>query len=109
MNAPRTTSAAAAARTRRGPGIRLAFGFTITGCFLALALSRAPAPAASDPLTRFSYTEYHMGVDARLVVYAPDRSRAEDACAAAFARIAALDSIMSDYRVNSELNRLCTH
>jgi thiamine biosynthesis lipoprotein len=57
-------------------------------------------------LTRFSYTEYHMGVDARLVVYAPDRPAAEAACSAAFARIAALDSIMSDYRVNSELTRL---
>ena len=47
-----------------------------------------------------------MGVDARLVVYAPDRPTAEDACAAAFARIAALDSIMSDYRRDSELTRL---
>ncbi len=48
-----------------------------------------------------------MGVDARLVVYAPDRKTAEDACAAAFARIAALDWIMSDYRRDSELMRLC--
>ncbi len=48
-----------------------------------------------------------MGVDARLVVYAPDRTNAEDACAAAFARIAALDTIMSDYRRDSELTRLC--
>jgi thiamine biosynthesis lipoprotein len=48
-----------------------------------------------------------MGVDARLVVYAPDRATAEAACAAAFARIAALDSIMSDYRRDSELTRLC--
>src|SRR5262245_15968301 len=66
--------------------------------------SRAPG---SDGLTRFSYTEYHMGVDARLVVYAPDQKTAEDACAAAFARIAALDSIMSDYRRDSELMQLC--
>jgi thiamine biosynthesis lipoprotein len=40
------------------------------------------------------------------VVYAPDQSTAEDACAAAFARIAALDSIMSDYRRDSELTLL---
>jgi thiamine biosynthesis lipoprotein len=59
-----------------------------------------------ESLARFSYTEYHMGVDARLVVYAPDRATAEAACTAAFARIAALDSIMSDYRRDSELNRL---
>jgi FAD:protein FMN transferase len=47
-----------------------------------------------------------MGVDARLVVYAPDLKTAEEACTAAFARIAELDSIMSDYRRDSELNRL---
>jgi thiamine biosynthesis lipoprotein len=63
--------------------------------------------AASGVLTRFTYTQYHMGVDARLVIYAPDQPAAEDAGAAAFARIAALDSIMSDYRRDSELMRFC--
>jgi thiamine biosynthesis lipoprotein len=48
-----------------------------------------------------------MGVDARLVVYAPDKATAEKACGAAFERIAALDSSMSDYRKDSELMRLC--
>jgi thiamine biosynthesis lipoprotein len=48
-----------------------------------------------------------MGVDARLVLYAPDQATAERAGTAAFARIAQLDSIMSDYRVNSELTHLC--
>ncbi len=50
-----------------------------------------------------------MGVDARIVVYAPDKTTAENACAAAFARIADLDSMMSDYRQNSELMKLCAH
>lgn len=62
------------------------------------------AHAAS--LTRFTYTEYHMGVDTRLVVYAKDRATAERACTAAFGRIADLDTMMSDYRVDSELTRL---
>ena len=48
-----------------------------------------------------------MGVDARLVLHAPDRAAAERAGTAAFARIAALDTIMSDYRRDSELMRLC--
>lgn len=48
-----------------------------------------------------------MGIDARLVVYAPSRQIAEKACAAAFKRIAELDTCMSDYRRDSELNRLC--
>ncbi len=55
---------------------------------------------------RFTYTEYLMGVDARLVVYAPSKQVAQDACAAAFERIAQLDAIMSDYRKDSELMRL---
>jgi thiamine biosynthesis lipoprotein len=49
-----------------------------------------------------------MGVDARIVVYAQDQTTAETACTAAFARIAELDSIMSDYRPDSELMRLCS-
>jgi thiamine biosynthesis lipoprotein len=83
-------------------------------CLLAFSLM-IPSPrlrgAVAPPgaLTRFTYTEYHMGVDARLVVYAPNQPAAEDACAAAFVRIAALDSMMSDYRVDSELTRLSAH
>jgi thiamine biosynthesis lipoprotein len=73
-------------------------------------VSSSHAPGATAPaagvLTRFTYTEYHMGVDTRLVVYAPDRPAAEVACLAAFARIAALDAMMSDYRLKSELTRL---
>ena len=48
-----------------------------------------------------------MGQDARITVYAPSQKAAEDACAAAFERIAQLDSIMSDYRPSSELMQLC--
>jgi len=71
------------------------------------APAEGPAQGGPAALTRFSYTQYHMGVDARLVVYAPDQPTAERACRAAFARIAALDTIMSDYRPQSELMRLC--
>ncbi len=69
----------------------------------ASALRRMDEPS----LTRYTYTEYHMGVDVRLIVYAPDQGTAERACAAAFERFAALDTIMSDYRADSELMRLC--
>jgi FAD:protein FMN transferase len=48
-----------------------------------------------------------MGVDVRIVAYAPDKPSAERGCTAAFERFAELDSIMSDYRPNSELMRLC--
>ena len=62
---------------------------------------------AKDSLVRFTYTEYHMGVDARIIVFAKDQNQAETACAAAFERMAQLDSMMSDYRKESELMLLC--
>lgn len=70
---------------------------------LASALSTANAPS----LTRYQYTQLHMGVQVRIVVYAPSQAMAEKACAAAFHRFAQLDEIMSDYRATSELMRLC--
>jgi thiamine biosynthesis lipoprotein len=48
-----------------------------------------------------------MGIDARIVVYAPNSKTAETACEAAFRRVAELEAIMSDYRPDSELMRLC--
>lgn len=48
-----------------------------------------------------------MGVDARITVYAASERQAQEACAAAFERLAALDTMMSDYRKDSELMRLC--
>lgn len=76
---------------------------------MAAAAIHAAALCRADttPLIRYTYTEYHMGVDVRLVVYAPDKSTAERACTAAFERFAELDAMMSDYRPDSELMRLC--
>lgn len=48
-----------------------------------------------------------MGVQVRIVVYAPNRETAENACRPAFARIADLEAIMSDYRPDSEAMKLC--
>jgi thiamine biosynthesis lipoprotein len=48
-----------------------------------------------------------MGVQARLVVYAPDEETAANACRLAYRRIAEIDRIASDYILDSELNRLC--
>ena len=48
-----------------------------------------------------------MGVQARLVVYAPDEETAANACREAYRRIAQIDRIASDYILDSELNRLC--
>jgi thiamine biosynthesis lipoprotein len=67
----------------------------------------APAAPAADRLARYEYAQVHMGVKTRLVVYAPDERTAADACRAAYARVAALEDVFSDYRPDSELTRLC--
>jgi thiamine biosynthesis lipoprotein len=57
--------------------------------------------------SRFEFESKHMGTTFRIVLYAADRETAEKASKAAFARVAELDGIMSDYKKNSELMRLC--
>ncbi len=76
-------------------------------CVMAWMAAAAPCCADTTRLARYAYTEYHMGVDVRLIVYAPDKPTAERACIAAFERFAQLDAMMSDYRPDSELMRLC--
>jgi thiamine biosynthesis lipoprotein len=69
------------------------------------ALSRSPA--AGPGLTRYEFTEPHMGTRFQITLYAPDEATARQAAKAAFARIANLDHIMSDYQASSELMQLC--
>lgn len=59
-------------------------------------------------LERFQYTEVHMGMQARIVLYAPSEQQAREAARLAFARIAELNDIFSDYQPDSELIRLCS-
>src|SRR6266498_289706 len=58
-------------------------------------------------LQRFTFSEPHMGTTFRIVLYAADEATAKKAAKAAFARVAELDGIMSDYRPTSELMQLC--
>ena len=69
----------------------------------AAELSEASSPTA---LERFEFTEAHMAVDFRVVLYAADAAQAKEAAASAFARIKQLDEMMSDYKAESELSRL---
>lgn len=71
---------------------------------IILLLSLCGVSAASQ---RFEYSEVAMGVRARVVLYAPDQAAAEKAGRAAFDRIAFLEQVMSDYRPDSEIMRLC--
>jgi thiamine biosynthesis lipoprotein len=63
--------------------------------------------AHAPPLERHQYVQLLMGVQVRLVTHATDEPTAKAAAKAAFERVAELEDIMSDYRPDSELMRLC--
>jgi FAD:protein FMN transferase len=70
---------------------------------LAVLLLGGAEPASE----RDEFAEPHMGTRFRIILYAPDRETARKAATGAFARIASLNVIMSDYDNTSELMRLC--
>jgi FAD:protein FMN transferase len=62
--------------------------------------------AETEPtLARYEFTEPQMGVPFKIVVYAPSDEAANRAAAAAYARVATLNTILSDYENDSELSR----
>jgi len=60
---------------------------------------------AEDP-GRFEFSQVQMGVPWKLILYADDEQSAKAAADAAFAKVAALNTILSDYDPASELSRL---
>ncbi|HKD36183.1 MAG TPA: FAD:protein FMN transferase [Pirellulales bacterium] len=72
---------------------------------IGFAAESSPAQR-STALSRFEFTEAHMAVDFRIVLYAPNEVAAKEAAAAAFARIKQIDEMMSDYKADSELSKL---
>jgi thiamine biosynthesis lipoprotein len=76
---------------------------TCLNVLLGLVVTAQGEPPA---LRRLERSERHMGTTFRIVVYAPDASQADEALRAAFARVAQLDQIMSNYRADSELMQL---
>jgi thiamine biosynthesis lipoprotein len=77
------------------------------GIILVLVCLAGCGSSSGHGLTRFSYTQVQMGSPARIVLFARDEAQARVAARAAYARLAELDSILSDYRQDSETNRLC--
>src|SRR5262249_42462989 len=74
---------------------------------LLAVLPAQAAHAADDELKRYEFSEPHMGTKFGIVVYAKDEATAKAGAKAAFARVAELNGIMSDYDSTSELMRLC--
>jgi thiamine biosynthesis lipoprotein len=73
----------------------------------AALLLGAAAGSPPPPLTRHEFSSRLMGTEARVVLFAASEEAAREAASRAFARVAALDAVMSDYREDSELMRLC--
>ena len=63
-------------------------------------------PGPAERLVRFEFEETHMASPFKIVLYSTDAATARRASRAAFDRIAALNTILSDYDPESELSRL---
>ncbi len=72
----------------------------------ALAFVWCGCATVERPLTRFEYTRPQMGLPFHIALYAPDKTSADAAAEAAYARIKQLNDILSDYDTDSELSRL---
>lgn len=80
---------------------------TTAGFLLLLMLScKAHFPALVNLNKRFEFSHPQMGTLFRIILYAPDSLQAAAAAKAAFARVDALNDILSDYKQDSELNQL---
>jgi thiamine biosynthesis lipoprotein len=74
---------------------------------IILAGAGCASTSSEKTLHRFDFTSAHMGTLFSISLYASEKSSAETAAEAGFKRIATLDEMMSDYRADSELMRLC--
>ena len=76
-----------------------------TPCLLHFCIARS----APQPLQRFEFTETHMGSPVHIVLYTTETQTAKNAARSAYARVAQLDQIFSDYNPQSELMKLVDH
>ena len=66
-----------------------------------------PGVIAAADQQLFEAVEPHMGTLVRIQLYAAGAGQANQGFRAAFDRIAQLDAALSDYKPDSELNRVC--
>jgi len=60
-----------------------------------------------QPLSRYVFRQLQMGTEFRIVLYAADKTTANEAAQAAYSRVAELNRVFSDYDAQSEAMRLC--
>ncbi len=71
-----------------------------------VSCANRPVEVQANAEKRYEFEQPQMGLPFRIVLYAEDPKRAENAAAAAFYRIQKLNDILSDYDSESELSRL---
>jgi FAD:protein FMN transferase len=76
-------------------------------CFV-IGITASSANSAPAPLERFEAVEPHLGTLVSITAYAPSVDQARAAFRRAYARIAQLNQILSDYLPTSELNQIST-
>ena len=81
------------------------FFLALTLCTLSL-LTACRTADLTPRLQRFQYTSPHMGTTFSITLYAERKSQASEAARNAFARVAALEDVLSDYMADSELKQL---
>ena len=87
--------------------IRKPAAFLIGLAFVAAILLSGCATSKRDAsLQLYEAIQPHMGALFTISLYAPNKAAANDAAKTAFARVAELNMIMSDYEEESELRRL---
>jgi thiamine biosynthesis lipoprotein len=73
---------------------------------MVLSAVLLPYALATQALDRFTYESAHMGTAFRIVAYGADSAVVGGAADRAFAQVARLDSLLSHYRVDSEVVRI---
>ncbi len=81
-------------------------GLLLVGVGVHVAAAGEPV-AKPSALRRLEFTQVEMAVAVKIVLYSNDPDSATAAAKDAFARIHALNAILSDYDPQSELRRLC--
>jgi thiamine biosynthesis lipoprotein len=79
----------------------------LTACHSPSVKVDSSSTVAPNSLRRFEFKQPHMGTLFTITLYAPDETKAREASEAAFAKIAALEGLMTDYDPGSELMQLC--
>ncbi len=76
-------------------------------CIYLYGIPSAGYSHAQDMQKRYEFNSQHMGTRWQIVLYSADETGAKAAAEAAFARVAELEKVLSDYDAKSEVRLLC--